>query len=88
MQPGFQWQYNTSRTKILAIYVAPWGSKGAALDSMIIVPCSVKSDNSGPPSSLEVTKNYATLKGLFPGATILASDCARTNTTSGWSAHC
>ena len=79
----FQWQHNVSSTRILAMWHPGGygGSKGVALDSIVIVPgmshalaFAIKTDNSGPPSSLEVTKNYATLKELFPGATILASD--------------
>lgn len=79
----FQWQHNASNTRILAMWHPGGygGSKGPALHSMVIVPgmshalaFAIRTDNSGPPSSLEVTKNYATLKGLFPGATIVASD--------------
>lgn len=33
----------------------------------------IRGDNSGPPSILEVIKNYAILKELFPGATVVAS---------------
>ena len=78
----FQWQHNTTNTRVLAMWHPGGygGTKGISLDSMVIVPgmsqalaFAIRNDNSGPPSILEVFKNYASLKELFPKATIIAS---------------
>ena len=56
------------------------GQHGPSLEDMVIVPgfsealaFAIRGDNSGPPSIVEVFRNYATLKKLFPGAKIVAS---------------
>ena len=78
----FQWEHNATNTRVLAMWHPGGygGTKGISLDSMVIVPgmsqalaFAIRNDNSGPPSILEVFKNYASLKELFPKATIIAS---------------
>ena len=78
----FQWQHNTTNTRVIAMWHPGGygGTKGITLDSMVIVPgmshalaFAIRNDNSGPPSLLEVLKNYATLRKLFPNAAIVAS---------------
>ena len=78
----FQWQHNTTNTRIIAMWHPGGygGTKGITLDSMVVVPgmshalaFAIRNDNSGPPSLLEVLNNFATLKKLFPNATIVAS---------------
>lgn len=86
MPPGvpsvFQWQHNASDTRVLAMWHPGGygGTKGITLDSIVSVPdmpqalaFAIRGDNSGPPSVLEVIKNYETLKKLFPDATVIAS---------------
>ena len=79
----FRWHDKTSNATILAMWHPGGygGTKGISLDSMVVVPgmshalaFAIRGDNSGPPSVFEVIKNYATLKELFPAATIVASD--------------
>jgi len=79
----FRWRDNTSNATIVAMWHPGGygGTKHISLDSMVVVPgmsdalaFAIRGDNSGPPSVFEVIKNYATLKELFPGATIVASD--------------
>lgn len=78
----FQWQHNVTNTRVLAMWHPGGygGTKGITLDSMVIVPgmsqalaFAIRNDNSGPPSILEVVKNYASLKELFPNAAVIAS---------------
>ena len=53
---------------------------GPSLDSVVTVPgmpvalaFAIRVDNSGPPSPLEVVRNYEILRILFPGAKVVAS---------------
>ena len=78
----FQWQHNATSTRVIGMWHPGGygGTKGITLDSMVMVPgmshalaFAIRNDNSGPPSLLEVLKNYATLKKLFPNVTIVAS---------------
>ena len=78
----FQWKHNATSTRVIGMWHPGGygGTKGITLDSMVIVPgmshalaFAIRNDNSGPPSLLEVLKNYATLKKLFPNAAIVAS---------------
>ena len=78
----FQWQHNATNTRVLAMWHPGGygGTRGITLDSMVIVPgmsqalaFAIRNDNSGPPSILEVYKNYASLKKLFPNAAVVAS---------------
>ena len=78
----FKWQHNATSTRVIGMWHPGGygGTKGITLDSMVIVPgmshalaFAIRNDNSGPPSLLEVLKNYATLKKLFPNAAIVAS---------------
>ena len=78
----FRWQDPVSQTEVVAMWHPHGygGQNGPSLDSVVTVPgmpvalaFAIRGDNSGPPSALEVLRNYATLHELFPGARVVAS---------------
>ena len=79
---AFKWIYKISNTSILAMW-HPHGYGGmldVGLNSTVIVngmssalAFAIRLDNSGPPSALEVLRNYEKLHSLFPNAEIVAS---------------
>ena len=78
----FTWNDPLSGSKVIGMWHPHGygGQPGPSLKDMVIVPglkealaFAIRGDNSGPPSVLEVIKNYAVLKLLFPNAEIIAS---------------
>lgn len=79
---AFNWIDKISNTSILAMWHPHGygGQNGVGLDSTVIVDgmssalaFAIRVDNSGPPSALEVLRNYEKLHSLFPNAEIVAS---------------
>ena len=78
----FLWQDPVSETEVVAMWHPHGygGQDGPSMDSVVMVPgmpvalaFAIRGDNSGPPSAMEVLRNYAKLSELFPSAKIVAS---------------
>ena len=78
----FRWQDTASVSEVLAMWHPHGygGQSGPSLDGVVTMPgmpvalaFAIRVDNSGPPSIEEILRNYMVLKGLFPGAKIIAS---------------